>query len=134
LSVYILVLDTIFKGSILGHVEVDVIIGDLEGKKRIKVTALVDTEATFTVIPESISKDLNLNPIGEKVKVSTAKGYDELDLTHAVLEIGEKRRIMPILISRQIDRVLIGVTTLEAMQLRVNPLTKKLEEYTVLLY
>jgi clan AA aspartic protease len=134
LSVYILVLDTIFKGSILGHVEVDVIIGDLEGKKRIKVTALVDTGATFTVIPESISKDLNLNPIGEKVKVSTAKGYDELDLTHAVLEIGEKRRIMPILISKQIDRVLIGVTTLEAMQLRVNPLTKKLEEYTVLLY
>jgi len=118
----------------LEHVEVDVIIGDLEGKKRIKVTALVDTEATFTVIPESISKDLNLNPIGEKVKVSTAKGYDELDLTHAVLEIGEKRRIMPILISKQIDRVLIGVTTLEAMQLRVNPLTKKLEEYTVLLY
>jgi predicted aspartyl protease len=113
-------------------VEVDVIIGDLEGKKRIKVTALVDTEAPFTVIPESISKDLN--PIGEKVKVSTAKGYDELDLTHAVLEIGEKRRIMPILISKQIDRVLIGVTTLEAMQLRVNPLTKKLEEYTVLLY
>jgi len=134
LSVYILVLDTIFKGSLLGHVEVDVIIGDLEGKKRIKVTALVDTGATFTVIPESISKDLNLNPIGEKVKVSTAKGYDELDLTHAVLEIGEKRRIMPILISKQIDRVLIGVTTLEAMQLRINSLTKKLEEYTVLLY
>ncbi|MGC9069318.1 MAG: retroviral-like aspartic protease family protein [Thermoprotei archaeon] len=118
----------------MGHVEVDVIIGDLEGKKRIKVTALVDTGATFTVIPENISKDLNLTYTGEKVKVSTAKGYDELDLVHAILEIDKKRRIMPVLISKHIDRVLIGVITLEAMQLRVNPLTGKLEEYTILLY
>ncbi len=122
------------RGKLLGHVEVDVIIGDLEGKKRIKVTALVDTGATFTVIPENISKDLNLTYTGEKVKVSTAKGYDELDLVHAILEIDKKRRIMPVLISKHIDRVLIGVITLEAMQLRVNPLTGKLEEYTVLLY
>ncbi|MGB9729799.1 MAG: retroviral-like aspartic protease family protein [Thermoprotei archaeon] len=122
------------RGKLLGHVEVDVIIGDLEGKKRIKVTALVDTGATFTVIPENISKDLNLTYTGEKVKVSTAKGYDELDLVHAILEIDKKRRIMPVLISKHIDRVLIGVITLEAMQLRVNPLTGKLEEYTILLY
>lgn len=94
----------------------------------------MDTGATFTVIPESVARELNLTLVGEKVKVSTAKGYDELDLAHALLEINGKRRIMPVLVSKNIDRVLLGVITLEAMQLRVNPLTEKLEEYTALLY
>jgi clan AA aspartic protease len=118
----------------MGHIEVEVGIGDLDREKLIKVKALVDAGATFTVIPESIVKELNLTLTGEKVRVSTAKGYGELDLTHAILEIDGKRRIMPVLLSRDIDRVLLGVITLEAMQLRVNPITGKLEEYAALLY
>ncbi len=118
----------------MGHIEVDVGICSVEEKKIVKARALVDTGATFTVIPETVAKELNLALIGEKVKVSTAKGYDELDLAHALLEIDGKRRIMPVLVSKHIDRVLLGVITLEAMQLRVNPLTEKLEEYTALLY
>jgi clan AA aspartic protease len=118
----------------MGHIEVEVKIGSSEVGKQVKVKALVGTGSTFTVIPEKIAKELNLKLIGEKVKVSTAKGYDELDLTHALLEINTKRRIMPVLISKQIDRVLLGVITLKAMQLRVNPVTEKLEECTALLY
>jgi aspartyl protease family protein len=118
----------------MGQIEVELGIGNLEGEKLIKVKALVDTGATFTIIPESIIKELNLTLAGEKVRVSTAKGYDELDLTHALLQIDGKRRIMPVLLSRHIDRVLLGVITLEVMQLRVNPTTGKLEEYAALLY
>jgi len=118
----------------VGHVEVDIGIGSLEEKRIVKARALVDTGATFTVIPETFAKQLNLVFVGERVKVSTAKGYDELDLAHALLEIDGKRRIMPVLVSKHIDRVLLGVITLEAMQLRVNPLTEKLEEYAALLY
>lgn len=118
----------------MGHIEVDVGIGSSEQEKLAKAKALVDTGATFTVIPEKVAKELNLTLAGEKVKVSTAKGMDELDLTHALLETNGKRRIMPLLVSKNVDRVLVGVITLEAMQLRVNPLTGKLEEYTALLY
>jgi predicted aspartyl protease len=45
-----------------------------------------------------------------------------------------KKRIMPVLISKEIDKVLIGVTTLEAMNLKVNPKTQQLEEVTAFLY
>ncbi len=120
--------------EVVEHIEVDVRIGRPEGKKLVKAKALVDTGATFTVVPEDFARGLNLTLVGEKVKVSTGKGYDELDLTHALLEIDGKRRIMPILVSKHIDRVLLGVITLEAMQLRVNPITGKLEEHTPLLY
>ena len=118
----------------MGHVEVDVLIGDIEGRRAVKVRALVDTGATFTIIPEDIAGKLDLKPTGERVRVLTARGYDELDLTHALIEINGKRRIMPVLVSKYIDRVLIGVITLEAMQLYVNPTTRKLEESTALLY
>jgi len=118
----------------LGHVETEVKIRDLKGDKIIQVEALVDTGSTFTVIPEDIARELNLPVTGERVKVLTARGYDDLELTHALIEINGKRRIVPILVSASIDRVLVGVITLEAMQLRVNPLTEKLEEYTALLY
>jgi len=118
----------------LGHVKTEVKIEDLKGDKIIQVEALVDTGSTFTVIPEDIARELNLPVTGERVKVLTARGYDDLELTHALIEINGKRRIVPILVSASIDRVLVGVITLEAMQLRVNPLTEKLEEYTALLY
>lgn len=118
----------------MGHVEVDIRVGSLNGGKTLVLKALVDTGATFTVVPEDVAEKLKLQILDEKVKVSTAKGYDELNLTHALIEINGRRRILPILVSRHIDRVLIGVITLEAMQLRVNPVTGKLEEYVALLY
>ncbi len=68
------------------------------------------------------------------MKVATAKGVDSLDLAHATLELDSKQRTMPVLISDSIDRVLLGVIALEAMQLRVNPITGKLEEYAAPLY
>jgi aspartyl protease family protein len=118
----------------MGHIEIKVGISRHEGKKIHEAKALVDTGSTFTVIPEGVARELNLKLLGEKVKASTAKGPDELDLAHALLEINGKRRILPVLVSKHVDRVRLGVITLEAMQLRVNPLTEELEEYTAFLY
>lgn len=118
----------------MDHIEIEVLISNLEGEKVIKTRALVDTGATFTVISESITKELNLKLTGEKIGVSIAKRYDELVLTHVLIEINNKRRILPILISKHMDRILLGVIVLKAMQLRVNPITERLEEFTALLY
>ena len=92
----------------------------------------MDAGATFTCIPESIAEKLSLVISGEKVRASTAKGYEELNA--CFIEINDKRRVVPVLVSERIDRVLLGVIALEAMQLRINPVTGKLEEFTALLY
>jgi len=118
----------------MGHIEVEVTLSDIQQTKSIKINALVDTGATLSVIPEEISKELNLSKTGEKAKVLTAKGIEKLELAHANIEIMGKKRIMPVLISKEIDKVLIGVTTLEAMNLKVNPKTQQLEEVTAFLY
>lgn len=118
----------------MGHVEVEIAVSNLSEEKSVKVTALVDTGATLTVLPEGLGRKIGLMKTGEKVKVSTAKGYEVLDLTHVVVELMGRKRIQPALLSKSLDRVLLGVTSLEAAQLKVNPLTEKLEEYTALLY
>ena len=40
--------------------------------------ALVDAGSTFTVIPASLARMLGLKPSGGKVRVSPAKGYQDL--------------------------------------------------------
>ena len=52
----------------------------------------------------------------------------------AWVEIMGRGEIVPVLISDVIERVLIGVTVLEVLGLRVDPVTGKLVEWTLLLY
>ena len=86
------------------------------------------------MIPASLAKMVGLKASGEKVRVSTVKGYQDLPLAHAMVRLDGKERILPVLVSRKVEQVLLGVTTLEVMQLKVNPLTQKLERHSALLY
>ncbi len=118
----------------MGHIEAEAEISDVDGSKREKVMALVDTGATLTIIPRTLFERLSLGLSGEKVRVSTSKGSARLNLTHAWVEVRGKKRLIPVLVSRDVKRVLLGVTALESMQLKVNPVTSKLEEQPALLY
>lgn len=118
----------------MGYIEVEAKISNIEETKETKVIALIDTGATLSVVTEKIANELNLKRTGEKVKVLTAKGSEDLDLAHAIIEIKGKKRISPVLISKHLDKVLIGVVTLESMNLKVNPMTQELEEHYALLY
>jgi len=117
----------------MGHVWVKVKIGDPNKEKIIEVDALVDTGATLTVIPRKLANELNLKPTGKAI-VETGTGRMELERTRIWIEIEGREEVMPVLISDIIDKVLVGVTTLEILGLQVDPLTGKLKEWTLLLY
>ncbi len=117
----------------MGHVWVKVKIGDPGKKRVIEVEALVDTGATLTVIPRRLANELGLEPTGRSV-VDTGAGRIELERTRIWIEIEGREEIVPALISDVIDKVLIGVTTLEVLGLQVDPLTGRLREWTLLLY
>jgi len=104
----------------------------IELEKSIEELAIVDTGATFTTLPLSIAKNLNLNVIG-KIKVKTATKIDQLDQSYAYIEINDKKTVTPVLISKTLDRILIGVITLEALGLAVDPTTGQLKEAEILL-
>jgi len=111
----------------VGHVWVEAVIRNPFTGRSAFVKALVDTEATDTVIPRKIAEELQL-PVTGKSAVPTVKGSLELDECIGVMEIAGRRRAVPMLISNEMDFALIGVATLEWLRLEVDPTTGKLKE------
>jgi len=117
---------------LVGHVWVKAkVINPLSGV-NVEEEALVDTGATYTVMPWRTYEKLGLKVVGEK-DVETAKGLTRLDESFAVVEIEGKRGLTPLLVSRDLKDLLIGVLTLEALGLTVDPTTGKLKETRILL-
>jgi aspartyl protease family protein len=117
----------------MGHIYVKVKISDEKLNKIIETHAIVDTEVTLTVLPRKIASELGLKTKGSNI-VETGAGKIKLDRSRAWLEIEGKSEIMPVLISDNIDKVLIGVTTLDILGLQVDPIEGKLKEWTLLMY
>jgi predicted aspartyl protease len=66
-------------------------------------------------------------------RVATAKGVAELDECIGIVEIMNRKAYTHILVSDDIDVVLIGSVTLETMGLEVDPVAGKLKEATTYL-
>jgi clan AA aspartic protease len=94
---------------------------------------LVDTGAVYTVVPERILKHLGVRPIDQE-RFRLANGRT---ITRAVGEARfryhGKSRISPVVFGHKNDKVLLGVMTLEALGLEVDPRTRKLKSAELLL-
>ena len=121
------------RSSIVRHVWVNVRIGNEDRSRIIEARALVDTGATLTIVPRSIANELGLR-ITAKSRVMTRAGVIEVDRSRAFIELEGRSEIVPVVISDVIDKVLIGVTTLEILELEVDPVTGRLREGRLLLY
>jgi len=85
----------------MGHTWVEAKIANPFTGQDVKVVALVDTGATFTVVPSWIHEKLGLKVVGKK-KVKTAKGYADLDESFALVEVEGKQGVTPMLISKEL--------------------------------
>jgi clan AA aspartic protease len=117
----------------MGHVEVKVGLSNPETGTRADEKGLVDTGATLTVIPKKLAESLRL-PIKSQSKAMTAGGPVSVDLSDVYVEIAGKTATVRVAISDVVDRLLIGVTTLETLGLTVDPLAGQLRETYYLLY
>ncbi len=118
----------------MGHVTVRVSLSNpvLVGKGKVVEKALVDTGATFTTIPHPIARKLGLRSIGKR-RVTTGARSQTLDQSFAHIEVDGKSTVTPLLISKTLDKILIGVITLEALGLSVDPTKGTLRETETLL-
>lgn len=117
----------------IGHTWVEVEISDSEKKKSTKIKALVDTGASLTVLPEKLAKQLGIKTISEE-KVSTGAGEVKIKRGRAWIKLEGKEDMFSVWISEIIDKVLIGVVTLESLGLEVDPVSETLKERPLLLY
>jgi len=111
----------------MGLVWIDVAIRNPSTGRAVAVKALVDTGVTLSVIPRRIAEELQLSVIDRR-RFATAKGVAELDECVGIVEVMGRKAHSHILVSDNVDIVLIGAATLETLGFEVNPVTGKLKE------
>lgn len=94
--------------------------------KKITAKFLVDTGATFTVLPNKFVKKLGLKAVKTQ-EFSLADGSSVTrKLSHAMVEINGDKAPSTVILGEKGDSPLIGVFTLESMGLMIHPFERKL--------
>ena len=111
----------------MGHVTIDVSISGSKGEHRLE-GILIDTGASYSVFSEAILKDIGAFKLPAKVPIELGDGkIVQADAYAAILRL-EDRQSPIIAVTFEGAKPVIGVFSLEALGLKVNPVTGELEE------
>ena len=114
------------EGRAVGHVMVTVTLRGLKGERRVE-NVLVDTGATWTVIPPEVAEDIGVIEFPWEIEAKTADGRTKRARAVGLeIQIGE-HRAPTLAVVLEGSAVLVGVRTLEDLGLKVNPVEGKLE-------
>jgi clan AA aspartic protease len=109
-----------------------------KGRQAIETEFLVDSGATYTLLPRKIWKALKLKPIDEldfALADSTviSRKISEVWLELQGKELQGKGRTVPVILGERGDEALLGAFALEAMGLILNPFTRQLTPMKLML-
>ncbi len=109
----------------MGHVYVEAVLQGEKAKKSVRM--LVDTGATYLLISPHLAEELGGARLPGKIPTSYANGArEDLEATALILEL-QGRRGGAIALIREGEEPLLGVEGLEALGLKVDPSTGRLE-------
>jgi predicted aspartyl protease len=105
-----------------------------EGRGRgVRVRFVVDSGAVYSVLPEPVWKRLRLRPT-RSAQFSLADGtVIERGVSRCTFEIAGVSETSPVVLGGPRDAPLLGMVTLEALGLMLNPLTRELLPMKLLL-
>ena len=114
----------------MGVFRVPIEIGDFAGARFETVSALVDTGATYTMMPRSVLAGLGINPEWQRTFALADGREREFDMAHAMARLDGV--VCPTIIIFGEERVtpLLGAYTLEGFGLAVDPSGQRLVELT----
>jgi clan AA aspartic protease len=103
------------------------------GSKSVKVRFLVDSGASYTLLPEKVWRALKLRP-KRKMTFTLADGTEverEISECHIALPQGDGHT--PVILGQTGDKALLGVVTLENLGLVLNPFNRTLQPMRMML-
>jgi clan AA aspartic protease len=107
----------------VGHIHQRV---ELSAEKTVTVRMLVDTGATFSVIPEALARTVGIKTLRRAVPITLADGRRvKFDTGTAIFRIGKREAPATLLVGDVVEPIL-GVETLEALGLTVDPRKRRL--------
>jgi len=109
----------------VGHIHVDVVLRGARAARAIRM--LVDTGATYTIIPPGLADEIGLVRLPFRTEVVLADGRREL-VEAGVAELSAEGRRAPVtVLVMDVEEPLMGSESLEALGLKPNPETGRLE-------
>lgn len=93
----------------------------MDGQQSLEIEALVDTGASYTIVPAHLLEDLGVSPM-EKISLVLADGRPvEYDIGEARATIDERSISTLVVFGEDDARALLGAYTLEGLRLAVDP-------------
>ncbi|MDH7477766.1 MAG: clan AA aspartic protease [Candidatus Bathyarchaeota archaeon] len=111
----------------MGYVRVQATVANPSDRSlRVELEFVVDTGAIYTVIPQSVAERLKLKETGRR-RFKIANGdIVEYPVSEAYIIINGEGVTSVVAIADEKTPLLLGVTTLELLGLKVDPITGKL--------
>ena len=101
-------------------------IGDPQGQRYERVEALVDTGASYTVVPASLLQRLGVTP-HDRIPFILADGRQiERDIGRTWLRVDGKTEVTLVVFSDEGTEPLLGAYALEGLRLGVDPYNRRL--------
>lgn len=101
--------------------------------KRVNVKFLVDSGASYTLLPYQVWRTLGLKSM-EVIRCELADGTEvERRLSECLLELDHRQRHTPVILGEKDDTALLGAITLEEFGLVLNPFTRELQPMRMML-
>jgi len=119
----------------LGYTRVEVVITEPERIRSVQSVFLVDSGSWYSCIPPSLAKKMDLKTVMKTALTLADERKVEVDLSPAYIKVMD-REVATLVAVLNVPEPLLGVETLEALGLKLDPTTSRLEitrPYTTLL-
>jgi clan AA aspartic protease len=101
--------------------------------KQAKLKFLVDSGATYTLLPKKVWRAIGLKPM-DSLKSVLADGTEvERKVSECRIALPQGRRHTPVMLGEKGDEALLGVVTLEIFGLILNPYSRQLQPMRMIL-
>ena len=93
----------------------------MDGKKSLEIEAMVDTGASYTIVPGHLLREMGVKPI-DTISLVLADGRTvEYDIGRAWATINGASEVTLVVFGADDARALLGAYTLEGLRLAVDP-------------
>lgn len=117
----------------MGTFSVDIEVGNPSQKEFQKLSAMVDTGATFTVIPRNMLNELGIEVIDRVPFELTDNQVREFPVGEASLRLDNRERTVLVVFGPEGSTSLLGATALELFNRAIDPVHQELVPVTAFL-
>ena len=110
----------------MGIFQVELEIGDPNGQRFESVSAMVDTGASYTLIPAPLLRELDIVPHAERTLTLADGRRVKMGYAWTWMRIDGQQDISPVIFGNDDATPLLGVMTLELFALGIDPVSQRL--------